>query len=159
MPITFHPNYQITQSILEKLYKIDQIKEQVKDMPLTPHVLAGLKETSRIITTHYSTVIEGNRLTEREVREVLKGQAIQGWERDEKEVKGYFRALDARQKQALALFEKNEFITAKDVEELFHFAGRTARQLLQKWVRQGFVAVADPSKKARKYKLNNSLKK
>ena len=25
----------------------------------------------------------------------------------------------------------NEFITAKDVEELFHFAGRTARQLLQ----------------------------
>lgn len=65
------------------------------------------------------------------MREVLKGQAIQGRERDEKEVKGYFRALDGRQKQALALFEKNEFITAKEVEELFHFAGRTARQLLQ----------------------------
>ena len=91
MPITFHPNYQITQSLLEKLYQIDQIKEQVKGMPLTPKVLAGLKETSRIVTTHYSTVIEGNRLTEREVREVLKGQAIQGRERDEKEVKGYFR--------------------------------------------------------------------
>ena len=38
MPITFHPNYQITKSILEKLYKIDQIKEQVKGMPLTPKV-------------------------------------------------------------------------------------------------------------------------
>ena len=78
MPITFHPNYQITQSILEKLYKIDQIKEQVKDMPLTPRVLAGLKETSRIVTTHYPAVIEGDRLTERGVREGLKGQAIQG---------------------------------------------------------------------------------
>ena len=348
MPITFHPNYQITHSILEKLYKLDQIKEQIKDMPLTPRVLAGLKETSRIVTTHYSTVIEGNRLTEREVREVLKGQAIQGRERDEKEVKGYFNALDevavlakkhivtesniqllhgliigknvptsyrteqnsvvdaqtgtivymppeakdvgplmtgliewinesthtlpipivaaiahyqfvtihpyydgngrtarilttlilhqggydlkgiynleeyyyqhlqdyynalavgpshnyymgraeaditgwieffisgmlysfqsvqkhlqahstaqdqsrninaldARQKQALVLFEKNEFITSKDIEELFHFAGRTARQLLQKWVKQGFIVVADPSKKSRKYKLN-----
>lgn len=68
-------------------------------------------------------------------------------------------SLDSRQKQALISFEKSEFITAKEVKELFHFAGRTARQLLQKWVRQGFVAVADPSKKARKYKLNNSLKK
>jgi len=52
------------------------------------------------------------------------------------------------------LFEKKEFITSKDIEELFHFAGRTARQLLQKWVKQGFVVVAEPSKKARKYKLN-----
>ena len=348
MPITFHPNYQITKSILEKLYKIDQIKEQVKELPLTPRVLAGLKEMSRIVTTHYSTVIEGNRLTEREVREVLKGQTIQGRERDEREVKGYFNALDevavlakkhivtesniqllhgliigkntltpyrteqnsvvdaqtgiivymppeatdvapmmtglvewinesthtlpipivaaiahyqfvtihpyydgngrtarilttlilhqggydlkgiynleeyyyqhlqdyynalavgpshnyymgraeaditnwieffisgmlysfqsvqkhlqahstakdqsndintldARQKQALVLFEKNEFITSRDIEALFHFAGRTARQLLQKWVKQGFIVVADPSKKARKYKSN-----
>ena len=67
---------------------------------------------------------------------------------------GYINFLDARQKQALLFFEKNAFITSKDVEELFHFAGRTARQLLQKWVKQGFVVVADPSKKARKYKLN-----
>lgn len=61
-------------------------------MPLTPKVLAGLKERFCIVTTHYSTVIEGNRLTEKEVRQVLKGQAIAGRERDEKEVKGYFKA-------------------------------------------------------------------
>lgn len=108
MPITFHPNYQITKSILEKLYQIDPIKEQVKGMPLTPRVLAGLKETSRIVTTHYSTVIEGNRLTEREVREVLKGQAIQGRERDKKEVKGYFRALDE-----VALLANKHTVTEK----------------------------------------------
>ena len=113
MPITFHPNYQITQAILEKLYKIDQIKEQVKDMPLTPRVLAGLKETSRIVTTHYSTVIEGNRLTEREVREVLKGQAIQGRERDEKEVKGYFNALDE-----VAVLAKKHTVTESNIQLL-----------------------------------------
>lgn len=87
MPIAFHPNYQITKSILEKLYKIDQIKEQVKNIPLTPRVLDGLKETSRIVTTHYSTVIEGNFLTEREARAVLKGQAIQGRKRDELDIR------------------------------------------------------------------------
>lgn len=113
MPITFHPNYQITQSILEKLYKIDQIKEQVKDMPLTPRVLAGLKETSRIVTTHYSTVIEGNRLTEREVREVLKGQTIQGRERDEKEVKGYFNALDE-----VAVLAKKHIVAKSNIQFL-----------------------------------------
>ena len=95
-----------------------------------------------------------NLLTEWEARTVLKGQAIQGRKRDEREVKGDFNALDARQKQALVLFETNEFITSKDIEEIFHFAGRTARQLLQKWVKQGFIVVTDPSKKARKYKSN-----
>lgn len=113
MPITFHPNYQITQSLLEKLYQIDQIKEQIKGMPLTPRVLAGLKETSRIVTTHYSTVIEGNRLTEREVREVLKGQAIQGRERDEKEVKGYFRALDE-----VAVLANKHTVTETNIQTL-----------------------------------------
>lgn len=87
---------------------------------------------------------------------VQKHLQLQSAEKDQSKA---INALDARQKQVLALFEKNEFITSKDIEELFHFAGRTARQLLQKWVRQGFVAVANPSKKARKYKLNNSLKK
>ena len=82
---------------------------------------------------------------------VQKHLQLQGTEKDQSHA---ISALDARQKQALVLFEKNEFITSKDVEELFHFAGRTARQLLQKWARQGFVVVADPSKKARKYKLN-----
>ena len=82
---------------------------------------------------------------------VQKHLQLQGTEKDQSRA---INALDARQRQALVLFEKNEFITSKDVEELFHFAGRTARQLLQKWVRQGFIVVADPSKKARKYKLN-----
>ena len=113
MPINFNPKYQITRSILEKLYKIDQIKEHVKDMPLTPKVLAGLKETSRIVTTHYSTVIEGNRLTEKEVRQVLKGQAIAGRERDEKEVKGYFKALDE-----VAILAKKHIVTETNIQTL-----------------------------------------
>lgn len=65
-------------------------------MSLTPKVLAGLKETSRIVTTHYSTVIEGNRLTEREVRKVLKGQAIQGRERDETAITGWIEFFVSR---------------------------------------------------------------
>ncbi len=70
-----------------------------------------------------------------------------------KENSQILRALDALQKQALVLFEKSDFITSKDGEYLFPFAGRAARQLLQKWVLQGFV-ISDTSKKNRKYTLN-----
>ena len=63
------------------------------------------------------------------------------------------RKLDPRQRKALTLFEKQENITSADVAALFGFAPRTARFLLEKWVKSGFMEIADPSKKARKYKL------
>jgi hypothetical protein len=38
-------------------------KEGVRHLPITPSVLATLRETARLYSTHYSTMIEGNRLT------------------------------------------------------------------------------------------------
>jgi len=63
------------------------------------------------------------------------------------------RKLDPRQRRALVLFQDQESITSRDVERLFAVAQRTARHLLSGWVEQGFVVVADPSKKGRKYEL------
>ncbi len=34
----------------------------------------------------------------------------------------------------------------------------TSRQLLQKWVQQGFIVVVDLSKRARKYKLSEDYR-
>ncbi|GHT40409.1 cell division protein Fic [Bacteroidia bacterium] len=114
MPLNFKPVYKITNSILKKLFEIDKIKEEVRSLPLTPKVLAGLRESSKLFSTHYSTVIEGNRLTSKEVKEVLVGhKSIKGRERDEKEVKGYYRALDA-----VAALSKNKTIKEKDIQIL-----------------------------------------
>ena len=57
------------------------------------------------------------------------------------------------------LFRGSDTITSRDVERLFTISQRTARQLLQKWAASGFVVVADPAKKSRKYALQKSLKK
>ena len=65
------------------------------------------------------------------------------------------RDLDARRRKAIALFEKHSVVTSGDLTKLFSLAPRTARQLLGKWVKSGFIKVADPSKKARKYKLSS----
>jgi hypothetical protein len=46
----------------QDLMAIEAVKEKVVYLPLTPAVLSSLRETARLYTTHYSTMIEGNRL-------------------------------------------------------------------------------------------------
>ena len=74
-------------------------------------------------------------------------------QKEDKDQSKDINALDSRQKQALTAFSEKDAFTSKDVEELFKFSGRTARQLLQKWVKQGFVTVLSAANKNRKYKI------
>ena len=67
------------------------------------------------------------------------------------------RTLDARQRKALTLFEHAREVTAKEIAELFGFQQRPAAALCQRWVAEGFLVIADPSKKARRYRLSDEL--
>jgi len=58
----FKPVYSITPQTAKRLMDIESIRERVIAVPLTPAVLTSLRESARIYTTHYSTMIEGNRL-------------------------------------------------------------------------------------------------
>jgi Fic family protein len=70
--------------------QIEAAKQAIRDLPLTTSVLMMLRETARLHSTHYSTMIEGNRLSEEEVSRVIERQEhFPGRERDEKEVLGY----------------------------------------------------------------------
>ena len=66
---------------------------------------------------------------------------------------GLLRLLDPRQRKTLELFRDSATITSGHLEGLFGISQRTARNLLAAWVESGFVIVADPSKKTRKYAL------
>jgi DNA-binding transcriptional regulator PaaX len=48
-------------------------------------------------------------------------------------------------------------VTAKEIAELFGFQQRPAAALCQRWVGEGFLVVADSSKKARRYRLKDEL--
>ena len=94
MPIKFDPKYIISPKVMNDLLRIEAAKQKILHLPLTPTVLSSLRETARLYTTHYSTMIEGNRLDPEQVEEVLKHQGhFPGRERDEHEVKGYYAAL------------------------------------------------------------------
>lgn len=94
MPLKFSPRYTFTTKIVNALLRIERAKEHVNNLPITPSVIAGLRESVKLQCTHYSTLIEGNRLTEKDVKEVIKdNKKIPGKERDEKEVKNYYQAI------------------------------------------------------------------
>lgn len=91
----FAPNFQITARTATALMEIEAARVAVEGLPVTAHLIAALRESARLLSTHYSTQIEGNRLTAAEVQKVIAGQGgFPGRERDEREVKSYYLALD-----------------------------------------------------------------
>ena len=63
------------------------------------------------------------------------------------------RRLDPRQRKALELFRDRNAITSRDIAGLFTISERAARNLLSAWVENGFLVIADPAKRSRKYEL------
>lgn len=115
MKKSFKPHYTITPETLKKLMKIEAIKEQVVTIPLSPTVLSSLRESSRIYTTHYSTMIEGNRLKPEQIESVVKHKGhFPGREREEAEVKGYYTALDTVEKTSA----QNKPLTEKLIQTI-----------------------------------------
>ncbi len=89
------PSYTINANIARALMEIEAAKAVVENTPLSPAVEAELRHKARIRSTHYSTSIEGNRLTLKEAEQVIAGKKthFHGRERDVKEVRNYWDAL------------------------------------------------------------------
>lgn len=64
------------------------------------------------------------------------------------------RRLDPRARAVLALFARQDRITAPEVARLLGLSDRTARLLLQRWTEDGWLLVADPSRRGRVYELS-----
>ena len=99
--MTFLPKYTITKDILADLTKIEAVKNFFDDQPLSPVLLSSLNKTAKITQTHYSTQIEGNHLSLKQVETTLysdnnKVKEYQG--HDEKEVKAYYNAINYMEK-------------------------------------------------------------
>lgn len=94
-------NYSITSAIAHNLTRIETAKAKILKAPLTLSTLKSLRETARLYSTHYSTMIEGNRLKPEEIEDILyHEQHVPGKSRDEGEVRGYYAALGYVEKMA-----------------------------------------------------------
>lgn len=91
----WQPRYTLTSVIARSLMEIEAARAVVEHTPLPPAVEAELRHRARVRSTHYSTRIEGNRLTLVEAEQVIegKGTELRGRERDVAEVRNYWNAL------------------------------------------------------------------
>lgn len=110
----FAPVFKLTNAIVKALMSMEADRQAVNDLPIDVAMLASLRETARLVATHYSTMIEGNRLTQVQVEEVLKGAQFPGRERDEREVRHYYQALQEVERLATL----NRPLTEKDIRTI-----------------------------------------
>src|SRR5260370_35663492 len=92
--VVFRPVFTITPAIATALMAVEGDRQAIMELPVNVEVLAGLRHTARLAATHYSTQIEGNRLTQAQVAAAPAGAHFPGRERDEAEVRTYYRALE-----------------------------------------------------------------
>lgn len=91
----WQPRYTLTPAIARGLMAIEAARAVVERAPLSPLAEAELRRRARIRSTHFSTRIEGNRLTLAEAESVIAGSqtVFRGRERDVREVQNYWNAL------------------------------------------------------------------
>jgi len=118
--------FELTPSIVRYLQTIERVKETVRLTILPPAVAEALRFKAHIRSTHYSTMIEGNRLTLKETEMVVQqGRLFPGRERDMLEVERYYQALQQMEKWA----EGGQTITEERIRKLHAilYSGRRAK--------------------------------
>lgn len=91
----FQPRFSLTAKVAKALMAIEADRQVVASLPLTAPMLDSLRRTARLLSTHFSTQIEGNQLTQAQVQAVVLGDGnFPGRERDEAEVRNYFATLE-----------------------------------------------------------------
>ncbi len=91
----FEPEFAISSDLKSLLVEIDSLKNTISALSITASVLHSLRESSKVQSSHYSTLIEGNELTYDEVSSLLRhGKKFPQKKRDEKEVLGHYAALE-----------------------------------------------------------------
>ena len=84
------------------------------------------------------------------VQEELKQLVTKGVEQEP----DLLRRLDRRARIVLGLFGRQDEITTRDVAEALGLSERMARILIKDWLEEGWLALADSSRKARAYGLS-----
>ncbi len=75
-PKDWTPKFSITPSIARGLMQIEAARALVDHTPLSPAAEAELRAQARVYAAHYSTFIEGNRLTLAQAKQVVADEKV-----------------------------------------------------------------------------------
>lgn len=111
----FEPKFTYTPTIVNQLATIERLYGQLLGEKLIPSLALKLAEENQILATHYSTSIEGNPLSPRDVTNIVLGDQIPTT-KSEIEVKNYFAVLN----KVAILAKKHTPITTQLTKNLHH---------------------------------------
>jgi len=91
----WRPRFTLSPAVVRSLLEVEAARAVVDHTPVPPGAAEELRRRARLRSTHYSTRIEGNRLTLAEAEQVIEGSRVRfhGRERDVLEVRNYWHAL------------------------------------------------------------------
>ncbi|TSC88068.1 MAG: Uncharacterized protein G01um10147_299 [Microgenomates group bacterium Gr01-1014_7] len=89
----FIPKYSITNKILKSIGIVEAAREVIMNAPLVPAWEAKFRKEAMERTVHHGTHLEGNPLSEEEVKDVLDGQEVIARDRDIQEILNYRNVL------------------------------------------------------------------
>lgn len=109
----FTPKFTLTSRIVNELSNIERNYGALTALPLIPSLSLKLTEENQILATHFSTSIEGNPLSERDVTNIILGDKVPVT-KSEREVTNYFQVLTKLQ----GFTREKEDISARFVKKL-----------------------------------------
>lgn len=90
----YNPLYRTTSLIIKCLGKIEAAKEIVENLDLPLDLEREFRQDASVKMSHYSTKIEGNRLTLKQSKELIVGKDVMAREIDKREVMNYYECLE-----------------------------------------------------------------
>ena len=89
----FNPCFTYNHELVNKLLKINSIRDFIVNAPVVLEMEASLKKDALLKSAHHSTAIEGNSLSLNQVDKLSKGIKIQGQKQAMQEVLNYLNVL------------------------------------------------------------------
>src|SRR5687768_3447456 len=89
----FVPKFSITNNILRYIGIVEASREVIMNAPLVPAWEAKFRKEAMERTVHHGTHLEGNQLSEEEVKDVLDGADVIARDRDIQEIINYRNVL------------------------------------------------------------------
>jgi len=111
----FEPKFSFTSQVVNQLATIERLYGQLQGENLIPSLALKLSQENQILATHYSTSIEGNPLSPRDVTNIILNDQIPVT-KSEKEVKNYFAVLNT----IFIMAKKREPLTPDLTKKLHH---------------------------------------
>jgi len=92
--VIYKPTFRVTSPMFNLIGKMEAAREIVQSVALPLDIEREFREDASAKMTHYSTKIEGNRLTLKQTRELIEGHTVIAREIDKREAMNYYDCLD-----------------------------------------------------------------